>query len=210
MSNRRSGKSTGGWYNDPNQKDDLYTGVAQFGRITAIIGAIVATIAGLIMFGFGVHILVSKSDKVKTSAKVVTASCDQWTQNQQSDNSFSSRVMYNCDLDIQYLVDGKWVNGKLHINSERHYKNGDNFSIYYHKNNPDSIDISGPTPHALGWVLVVMGILFVAGSWLWVWLTHRYKLAAAVQGTESGIEMLGLGNRGGGVGGMGGLINVRL
>jgi hypothetical protein len=179
-------RKSSNWYNKPGQKDDFYTGVASFGRIMAVVGAVIATIIGLLMFGFGIHILVSKSNKVKTTGQTITVHCDPWTKYENN----SSKLMYKCSLAVKYLVDGKWVHGHLTVDSGTRYTDGENINLYYDKENPSNIGMDGPVPHNVGWLLIVLGILFVAGSWLWVYLTRKYKFAAAMQGADSGLGLL--------------------
>ena len=132
----------------------IYSGAASFGRIMATIGAVIMTIIGIVMIGLGIHILVAKSTKVKTSGQVISAQCDQWVDkenNSSGGTSSHSTLKFKCDLQIKYMVKGKNLPAHVNTNSTVHYKKGDKINVYYDKSNPNNVGVDGPIP-SLGWM----------------------------------------------------------
>lgn len=162
--------------------DDIYSGAASLGRITAIIGAVVMTIVGIVLIIVGIVILNTKNTTVKTKAEVLSATCSPWAN--------QGAINYRCNVHFTYLVGKEQMIGDLVINSVTQYQKNQKFDVYYEKDNPSDVKDSGPTPHSLGWILLATGILLPLLAWGWVWVTRKYKMAAAAQGAESVLDML--------------------
>lgn len=166
----------------PSLGSEIYSDTASFGRISSIIGAIFATLISLIMIMVGILMIKSKDrHSKKETANVTKVVCNPY---QTIDNP--PRTNYSCDFTLQTS------NGveQYHSDNERDYSNYKSLDIYYDPNNPSDIELSKPPLKIIGFVLFGLGLFILIGSWIGVWITQRYKAAAAASGIATGVNMI--------------------
>jgi len=152
---------------------EIYTGTADFGKTWSVIGAITSTFIGIILFVVGIVILVNKSTYKSVMGIAVSDSVCSWSNNNgNSIASCTTEVKYSVGIDYQQNID---------TGSSR-YKAGDYVKVYY-GNNPNS-PTGNPVSSLVGWVLIIIAVLMIASSWIWVFLTRKYKFAAAAEGVS--------------------------
>jgi hypothetical protein len=168
---------------------EIYSGAASFGKVWAIIGAVMSTLIGIGMIIIGITILVHKDRNPHTTATVIACPkpdnncCDAWTD-------ANNVRQYSCVLQVKYNVNGKDYTKVINTTGTTQYNVGSTVPISYDPNNPQDVKTSFPPPHWLGWVLIVLALIVIFGSWVWVWLTRKYKFAAAAQGVAGGVHLL--------------------
>ena len=153
----------------------IYGGMAKFGRIEAILTAIVSSSVGLILLLVGAF-LIRKKQKRTSSVNGTITNVPTCIHNVTK----SKDVIWSCtDMAVKYMVKGKSYSIKVNTKSLTKYTQNDNIEIYYDPANPaNASNMSGKT-HMAGWLLVLFGIIIISGSWVWVWITHKSKFAAA-------------------------------
>lgn len=157
---------------------DVYSGVATFGKIRAVIGAIVGTIVGIAMFIFGVMLVLHKTNLTQTTQGVITN--DPLCQVSKTNN-----LLWSCsNIMVTFTVDGKTYNITTSADSEAKYVKGENVTVYYQAGKPSNASLSSDNTHFLGWFLVVMSLFILFFSWLWFYASMKYKAVAAVGGVE--------------------------
>ena len=155
---------------------EIYSGAAGFGRIYALLSAIIATVIGIVMFVAGVYIIYHRAH-MNTVVGQVT---------QGSHNCAIFGNINTCDVNVTYLVDGKTYN-KIYNIANRH-TNGP-VTVYYNPKDPSDSEID-PIPKMIGWGLIGGSILLVFMTWMRSMLAKRYKFVAAATGAREALNIL--------------------
>lgn len=167
---------------------EIYTGTADFGRIWAILGAIMSTFISIIFIIIGIVIIV-KGSKYNSVSGIVTSDsvCNQTINGNVNGNvNGNNNQVTTCNTSVKYTVNSVIYQKTIDTGSSS-YKTGDQINIYFtDANNPTS----NPIPSWIGIILIIMGVIILIGSWLWVWLTQRYKVAAAAEGVAGALSVI--------------------
>lgn len=160
---------------------ELYTDTAKFGILTGDISAIFMTVICVILIIIGISMILRPTKrKTITTGVISNVSCF---------NSFTNSNN-DCSLTITYKIDGIVYTIIRKTTNETKYINGESIKLYYDPTNINNIDISEDTGLVLGWILVVFSIVLLAIVWLWNYVIHHSKIAAAFSGASSGINLL--------------------
>lgn len=160
--------------------EEIYSGTASFGRVMAVISAVIVTILALVFIGMGIYILVKK-EKDSVTGTVLSADCDPYG----SDNR-----RYNCVLKVSYEIDNVVYSKTVNTSGETFYTQGSSIKLYYNKDDPHDVSADEPPPKAVGWIFIGVAVVVAIIAWVWVWLTRKYKAAAAFQGMGSGLSIM--------------------
>jgi len=160
--------------------NQMYSGTASFGRAWAVIQAIFSTIFGIVLIIVGVYIL-SYRYKLKTTIGQVleNSSCQHKIRNDKNETI--------CTSTIDYEIDDKNYTRSISTGSTE-FTEGNDIKIWYSPNKPGEPEYDPVSPW-VGWTIIIVGVLIILGSWLWVWLTRTYKVAAAAQGVKGVVSM---------------------
>ena len=160
--------------------DTAGEGLAVYGRIRAIIGAVIGTIVCLVLFGVGIHLLTKDAPemgKVTATYEDIPEMCTSLTKDNQ--------VQYVCSLNVTYTVDGQTYEKFLPVRSSVNYKAKANkeIEIYYQKSNPDIISTDPPFPRkTVGWVLVIASPILLIVNLIYTYIVLKNKSFATVMG----------------------------
>lgn len=184
MAPRRGGS---GWMDEPKSKskkaitvDDVYTGVASFGLMMALIGAVIGGIIGFALMAYGIYLISNPGpSKIGTTATVVSSNCTQ------------SGKTTSCNLKLSYkAANGSAMTATL-MTSDGIHNTGDTINIQYDPVNPSDISQgTGGNSTMTGWILLIIGLIVAIlsiGNYL---LTKYSKAYAAFVGVDSGIDMV--------------------
>lgn len=164
--------------------DQIYEGAGTFGHIEAWIGAIFASVIGLVFIIIGI---VSVSHKTSLTNKVkgtiTTATCG---PPYQSDN----QQLYNCSLTIEYTVDNKKYTISSTTNDNFQHIAQENIDVYYNPSKPGKGAIKSDNTKTMGIIFIVVGIIIPAFAWLWLWITYKSKFAAAAGGAAAAFNLM--------------------
>lgn len=157
--------------------NQIYSDTASFGRIWAIISAITGTLFGVFFVIVGIYVIQHKSHLKSTKGDVVKDSdCNTKIDN---GNQYTQ-----CSTTINYNINGKeYPNKTVNTGSTNFTQGKNNITIWYSPANPENPEYS-PAPTWVGWVMILISLLVIFGAWFWVWLTHKYKMAAAAEGAS--------------------------
>lgn len=156
--------------------DKVYSGTVSFGKLWVTIQAIITTILGILLIILGVYIIIHRSNmKFITGNVLESSSCFN-----EIDNGENYRI---CTTKIEYEIDGKKYTKEINTDSTEFTKGKDNITVWYSPVKPD-IPEYDPAPVWSGWVIIIISILVILGSWFWVWLTRKYEMVAAVEGAS--------------------------
>ena len=137
----------------------IYSGLANYGVLTAWASAVLITIVGIVMIVFG-SIKVSKGSLDSTTGKVTE--------------------IFDQTVKIDYTVDNQQYSSPF---PNKSYTLNENITVYYNPKNPIIAQLN-PGKNTVGIILIVCGVIFPLLSWLWLYIVRRSKFAAAFFGFE--------------------------
>ena len=161
-----------------NLGNQIYTGLAGFGKIEAVFGAIVITFIAIVLFIIGIILLLHKTNRTKTTtATIISASCDKDPDN----------YNFDCSLKINYTINStQYKNVEIStindINYQESFTQGEEIKVFYDPRNPTNVSTKSDNNHVIGWILIILAIIIVIISWFWVWITKKSKPVAAAGG----------------------------
>jgi len=159
---------------------EIYSGAAGFGRVYAWISAIIGTIIAIGMIIFGIYIINHKGHLKSVDGTITKASNNCNTQTHDNDTTTT------CKFDVSYIVNGETYNKTF--SSTNIFSVNETVTIWYDPNHPDQGEFNPPSK-TVGWVLICFAAFIIIGGWVWVWLTNRYKFAAAAGGAVAVVDM---------------------
>ena len=163
--------------------DNAYSATSDFGKIKAIISAVVATIIGIIMIIIGIYLI----KKISILTETATA-----TINKLNNVCVQNNNMWTCNMNVSFTdTTGKsYTIDNLQSSSQNNYTSGETTTIYYEPDNPNNASLQSDNTHTIGYVLIIIAIFIMCISWLMVWLSQRYKIFAAAEGVSGIAEIL--------------------
>lgn len=164
--------------------NQIYDGAGEFGHIEAWIGAIFASIIGLVFVIIGI-IAVSRKNSLTNNVegKITKVNCG---PPYQSDN----QQLYNCSMDIEYTVDNKKYTIATTTNDNFQHVAQETIDVYYNSSNPEKGAIQSDNSKTTGIIFIVAGIIIPAFAWLWLWITYKSKFAAAAGGVTGAFNLM--------------------
>ncbi len=151
-------------------------GTQEFGRAMAISRAIIGTIVGVFIIGFGIYLLDKKNIYTKKIVGMITdASCQRMIEDK--------KIEYDCTLTVKYVINAKTYTSVLSDTLDSPLKKGQSIELMYDPTDPNKVRIDTSFPRKyFGWGAIIFGILAIVGVWLTVWVTRKSKMAALLEG----------------------------
>ena len=165
---------------------EMYSGTAEFGRIMAIIGAVVATLIGIGLIIFG-GILTTHKTQFSASVQGTVIDSSMCVPTNNDDGSITETCMVAAHYNVGSQCKPCMIAGT--VTSSVPYTSGF-ITVYYDPSDPKQASLNSDDSTVGGWVMIAIGIVMIIFSWLWVWITRKYKIAAAVGGVTSGLDIL--------------------
>jgi|SRR6056300_1662093 hypothetical protein len=165
----------------------MSSALSGIGRANAIMGLIGAVIFNFISLPLGIHLLTRKNKYSKKVTATISIPGDIGPSPgpaEQDDfigcelniskNTKSGEVskIFNCYLNIEYIVNGQTYYNDITISNSTEYKNGDTIDIFYNPDDPNDIQTQSFPTKPFGWGLIVVGII------IFILAFARYKLKA--------------------------------
>lgn len=179
----------------PGVGDQLYSGAAELGMFRVTIGLIFGIIFGLAAIIFGLYMAFYKKNvhSVEVHGKIIeiVGTC---TSIIDRDNN----LQVKCSVKIEYMYNGVSYKPTNTFPTNDGMKSiGQEFTIYIDPNNPsDCSTDSIQNDKKIGWIIFMIGLVFIGLSFLYWWLAQRYKFFAAAEGVGMGIGLMGYGRSG--------------
>ena len=145
---------------------EIYNDTAAFGRVWAIIIAVIMSIVGILLIIMGILSLRSKEAKVTATVK--------------ADTDCSGK---KCLTKVTYTVDNKVYNKTFETSDL--YNAGDTITLYYLD---DATKAHLKSTKHMAPALIVMGAVIVLVGWIIVYLTKKFKAFAALEGISAGLR----------------------
>ena len=171
--------------------EKIYSGTATVGRLTAVVGAVMGTLVGLVLITVGIVMIVHHT---KLTSEVLGT-----VKNPNCSSAFinDNKVAYNCTFEVAYTVEEKPYTKEITLDdSPRVYSAGDSVTVYYDPKDPSNASTNSDNTKVPGIIFLVIGIIVPIGAWLWWYFAHRYKAVAAAGGVAAGLDLLSGGRTG--------------
>lgn len=164
--------------------NQIYDGAGEFGHIEAWIGAIFASIIGLVFVIIGI-VAVSRKNSLTNDVegKITKAICG---TPYQKDN----QQLYNCTIDIEYTVDNKKYTIQTTKTDNFQQYEGQTINVYYNPSTPKKGAIQSDSSKTVGIIFIGAGLIIPAFAWLWLWITYKSKFAAAAGGVAGAFNLV--------------------
>lgn len=176
---------------------EIYDDTAKFGLVMAFIGAIIATIIGLLFIVIGIYFVNKKL--------VYTASTTNGTAITSVSNCTRSDGVTNCTVDYKYTADdnktytilGQSTSDESLCNNCNECGSGSGsqkecnitgFTVWYDPNNKGNSQLSSDSTHVLGWIGIVFGLFLLIVGWVSYYLKRKYKAYAAISGVDTAFQ----------------------
>jgi len=151
----------------------IYSGSAELGRVSAIIGAVFATLIGIGLVVASIFMLTHKSKLTsETEGVVITSDC-------------SGDGNGTCTVKASFMdhPTERFVTASVENNVS--YRSGDRIAVYFDPSNPVDASFQSDSTNVAGWIFLAIGIFITIVAWLSVWLTQRSKIYAAATGVST-------------------------
>jgi hypothetical protein len=166
--------------------DDIYSGAAEYGKFNALIGIIFGTILAIILIIIGTKLLVYHEEPIQTVEGIVTNQPRCETEEDKDTKETYSK----CYIEIDYNINQQKYIYRGYTKEPRQYKNGDKIILYYKPSSPGDAKLTKDwSEHLIGGILLGTGLFIVGSSWLWFYITNKYKFAAAAGGIADATEL---------------------
>jgi ATP-dependent Zn protease len=159
--------------------DEIYSGAASFGVLYSLIGAVVATIIGIIMIGIGIYLLTRKVEYETINATIINLSCRPLKDNNQI-----------CNINVSYNYNNKDENKYINYTGNNVFMVNQKVLLYINKQNINDISLDEPTPKWVGILLSVLGLIIILSGWFWYWASKNYKFVGAAAGVGGFINII--------------------
>jgi len=186
--------------------DDIYDQSAAFGRFMALIGLIIGSLIGGGMIIGGVYLLATDSKydadttatihKVQCGGNISESSCTNSGSGRHNNTSSTSNCqtknVKDCNMTIGYSVNNKEYKSNVQerVDATVFPEEGSTRKVYYNSKDPTQVSQGRFPRKVVGWILLGIGILVVAGAAISFYITRRFKFAAAASGVGTGVGMI--------------------
>jgi len=169
----------------------VYEDAAAFGKATSLIGSILFSFFGLIAIGLGIFFIMGKPKYTKKITGTITndITCNKIIELQHK-NQGASQTNYNClNMNIVYTINNKTYENILSVQDSKIYQKNEKIDFYYNPKNPADIRYNSDSTRTMGIIIVSVAVVILLIIWLNYWMTSKYKLYAATQGTATGVNV---------------------
>jgi hypothetical protein len=162
---------------------DLYSDVASFGQFTSKFRLILTVLVFCILVGSAYILYTSPHPRTQqVEANVLEPPVCNITNSDGSCVTSNTRVNYN--------INDKDYNNVVNVYQDN-FKKGDKIVIKYNPDNPNDISYKEPdaqSTKSFGMTISGLATLLLVGTFIWYYLTQKYKPIAAFEGVNTAID----------------------
>ena len=165
----------------------VYEGSASLGVMAADTFLYIGVVIGIFILLSGLYsILYNDDDKyLRVQGKVMKSICK---EEKSYDSKGNTSIKYNCNISVQYMIDGKVYSKLINIDSSTDYIKDQPIALQVNKMNMNDARIATISGAAIGLSVLCCALLLMSSSYLNYYLAHRSKLYAAGEGIGVGIK----------------------
>lgn len=167
---------------------DLYDAARSLGVFKAYLGLIITGIIGFILLIISVSLLFrDDSHLVDTRATITRSDCER--------KNIENNVTYDCDLDVNYNVENDTYTGRIMQTSNIPLNVNNKIFVTYDKNEPSNVTPKQLRSKTTALILFIIALILVGFSGFNYFMSTRFSLYAAAQGTATTANILTRGFR---------------
>jgi hypothetical protein len=169
--------------------DKLIDIASEYGKIRAIIGAVIGSIIALIILSVGIF-MVAKKDPYDTdiNGTITKSTCTQkQIKSKTSSSGIRSTTTYilECILEVSYVVNNTTYT-KTFVKTENNPQNvGSLIELQYISQNPNNVRLKEIKSKYLGFGSITSAVLLIVIVWMAVYFTQKSKYFSATTGSLS-------------------------
>jgi len=157
----------------------IYDSSASLGKVTGIFQGITGIFIGIIVLAISIALIVRKEPRVIVDATVKKAECTDVTETVNN----KKQITKNCVLTLNfYTKDTNKLTEVTLSSNDKSYAEGQIVKISYDSTNPLDVQMHKITLRTVGWILLAISILIIAGSGFRIYVSRNYKLAQSAEG----------------------------
>lgn len=161
-----------------------YSGAADFGKFSAIIGAIIGTLIALFIGGIGVYFIIEGHRRTKNTTGTIT----------ESDCQTKTDESKTCKITVEYTSGqpSKMCTQKFTVQDESQFTKGKKVQVFFDPKEPcDSGSLETYEDSVfIGSILIVVAGILILINWVVVYLVFEYKFFAAAEGVGTAVRIL--------------------
>jgi hypothetical protein len=170
----------------------IYEGVAEYGKIRALIASLVVTFIGIIGIVIGLYLILKKESYDTTITGTVTKSVCKPAVIMTSKNKPTN--VNNCDINVSYVVAGKTYEKSFVSQQSSTISVGSSMDIDYESVNPTNARIHEFNKKYIGFIIITTVTFILAISWVSYYFTRKSTAYAAATGSMGlGSDVLSIG-----------------
>lgn len=159
-----------------------YSGAADFGKFSAVVGAIFATLIALFIGGIGVYFIIEGLRRSKNTTGTI----------EESDCQTKTDESKTCKITVDYTSGqpSKMCKQKFTVQDESKFTKGKKVQVFFDPKDPcDSGSLETYEDSVIiGSILIVVAGIILLISWVVVYLTFKYKFFAAAEGVGTVLD----------------------
>lgn len=155
---------------------EVYSGMAEYGKIRSGISLVFVTIIALVFIIIGGYLAFRKETYTrKVIGKIEKSECTVVTR--------GDKKSYNCSLEIKYKVNDKEYTLNTISESSTQYVVGNNIDVYVNEENHSDASIQSGYKK-IGWIMIGIALVIWIGTALHFYFSLKYKGFAAFTGAS--------------------------
>lgn len=167
--------------------EQLYSGTAEFGKISAGIGAGVISVISLFIIILGIIVISEHHDKrYEVSGTITSIDGDPRGHCYRTSDDH-----YHCRITTKYIAkDGREYVHIFSYSGSDYIETGDTISMYIKENEPTNVQLNPPVTKMSGVYVIIFGLALAAIGWGIYYITRKSKFAAAVVGADTAFNII--------------------
>lgn len=154
---------------------DVYEGTAAFGRFQATVALYIGLAFAVVLFICASYNFSQKNDFLPVLADI--------KENIQCvPKSIGKSTIYNCILNVEYIVSGVKYQGIVNTESDKNFVGQKNIEIIYNPSNPNEIKYEPISPQGAGVFSLISGSVLICVVAIYYYIVQKFKIAAAASG----------------------------
>lgn len=160
-----------------SDKSSIQSGLAVLGRGQALFSMISVFVIGIVTIYYSIRKIMEPNLKVhRVDAIIKTAACSEHIRRKR----YTS--VWDCMLDIQYVVDGQTYTQKIESRGNRQKLLPEStIPIYYDKTNPKNISTRADSD-GMYYAFIALAVVFMIGTYYYYQMIRKHEGLASVTG----------------------------
>jgi hypothetical protein len=171
--------------------NEIYSGLGGIGGFKAELYLIIAIIAAIILIVVSIYFIATDDENkyLRIEGNVLTPSCVKASTTY--DERGRPTDTYKCHIDVSYQINDKLYTKKIYVVGSSNYIAGEPISLMIDKNNNEDARIAIMSKSTIGSIMFGIALLAVGLAYLNYYITRKFRVFAAAQGTSTIVDLFG-------------------